>query len=483
MGGAIARDGSMEMQCQSCHGTMSQVGSPARVGWFMEPTCQSCHTGTATSNNGRIRYTSSFETNGSVRLATNQTFATKSNTPAAGLSLYRFSAGHGGLQCSACHGSTHAEFPATHRNDNLRNEKIQGHAGVMVECTACHVSMTASATTVGAGPHGMHPIGQTMADNHPDLLEGGSVTRAQCQACHGTTYRGTELARAQTARTVTSKFGTKTYFRGRQVSCYDCHDGANSSNPSANTPSVVAGISTHTASGQPVDMTLPAYDANGNALTLRVVSQPGHGSVGVSNRNATYFPDAGFVGNDSFTFTAYDGFSDGNLATGTVSVAQGPFGFTAVAHVPESAPLDWPAPFGVTPTLSNVTAAASVDWNFGDGSAHSANTFTNHAYKAAGSYQWTLVCSVQAGATQASTTNSRTIVVSAPQTVEAAVVAGGLVFAWPKYEGDSLLEWTSELGPAAVWNVDTNRPVIGPNNVGVVVGKPGGMRFYRLRKL
>ncbi len=483
MGGAIALDGSMEMQCQSCHGSMSQVGSPNRVGWFMEPTCQSCHTGTATSNNGRIRYTTSFETNGSVRVATNQTFATKSNTPAAGLSLYRFSAGHGGLQCSACHGSTHAEFPATHRNDNLRNQAIQGHAGVMVECTACHTAMSASATTVGAGPHGMHPLGQTMVDNHPDLLEGGTVTRAQCQACHGVTYRGTELARAQNARTVTSKFGTKTYFRGQQVTCYDCHNGANSSDPSANTPPVVAGISTNTTSGQPVDMSLPASDANGNVLALRVISQTAHGSVGLSNLVATYFPDTGFVGNDSFTFTANDGTSDGNLATGTVAVAQGTFGITAVARVPSTVPQDWPAPFGVTPSPSNVTATASVDWNFGDGSSQSASPFTNHAYSVAGTYHWTVICSVQAGATQASVTNTGTIVVTAPQTVEAGVVSGELVFAWPKFAGDSILEWTSELGPAAVWNVDTNRPVIGPNNIGVVVGNPGGVRFYRLRKL
>ncbi len=124
MGSAIARDGTMSMQCQSCHGSMSQVGSLNRVGWFMEPNCQGCHTGHATSNNGQIRYTSVFETNGAMRVATNQTFATQPNTPAPGLSLYRFSAGHGGLQCSACHGSTHAEFPAAHRNDNIRNEKI-----------------------------------------------------------------------------------------------------------------------------------------------------------------------------------------------------------------------------------------------------------------------------------------------------------------------------------------------------------------------
>jgi len=158
MGAAVAADGSMALQCQSCHGNMSQVGSTNRVGWFMEPNCQSCHTGTATSNNGQIRYTSSFtDTNGTVRLPVNQTFATQPDTPAGGLSLYRFSAGHGGLQCEACHGSTHAEFPATHRNDNLRNIALQGHAGVMVECASCHTAMP---NTPNGGPHGMHAIGQ-----------------------------------------------------------------------------------------------------------------------------------------------------------------------------------------------------------------------------------------------------------------------------------------------------------------------------------
>ena len=74
----------MDMQCQACHGNMSMVGSPDRVGWFMEPNCQSCHTGTATSNNGQIRYSSAFEANGTPRVAVNATFATTPNTPAAG---------------------------------------------------------------------------------------------------------------------------------------------------------------------------------------------------------------------------------------------------------------------------------------------------------------------------------------------------------------------------------------------------------------
>lgn len=483
MGGAIARDGSMEMQCQSCHGNMIQVGSLSRVGWFMEPNCQSCHTGSATSNNGKIRFTSCFETNGAVRVPTNQIFATNPNQPAPGLSLYRFSSGHGGLQCSACHGSTHAEFPATHSNDNLRNERIQGHAGMMVECTACHISMTASAITVGAGPHGMHPLGQTMVERHPDLIEGGSVTRSQCQACHGTNYRGTELARAQNTRTVTSKFGAKTYYRGQQVSCYDCHNGANSESPSANTPPVVGNASTNTLSGVPVTMALPASDANGSSVTLRVVSQPLHGAVGVSDQLATYFPEPGFVGNDSFTYTANDGTSDGNLATGIVAVEQGVFAITVVARVPSNASADWPSPFGVIPTPSNVVAIVAIDWDFGDGTPHASGAFTNHAYHVAGTYQWTVICSIQAGATQASATNTGTIVITSPQAIKASVVSGEVLFSWPKYDGDALLEWTSALGPTAVWNVDTNPPVIGPDNIRILVANPGGTRFYRLRKL
>ena len=188
MGSAIAADGSMEMQCQSCHGSMSQVGSSARVGWFMEPACQNCHTGTATKNNGQIRYTSVFDTNGQPRVPVDQTFATSADTPAAGLSLYRFSIGHGGLQCSACHGSTHAEFPSSHRNDNIRNIQLQGYAGVTVECTACHATVP---TGANGGPHGMHPVDQTWVSDHYYLvgLWGGvlhaghvtaQITEAQC---------------------------------------------------------------------------------------------------------------------------------------------------------------------------------------------------------------------------------------------------------------------------------------------------------------
>jgi hypothetical protein len=474
MGGAVAPDGSMEMQCQSCHGNMSAVGSSSRVGWFMEPNCQSCHTGTATSNNGKIRYTSSFETNGAVRVATNQTFATNPDTPASGLSLFRFSRGHGGLQCEACHGSTHAEFPATHRNDNIRNEKIQGHAGMMIECTACHTAMP---STITSGPHGMHPLGDNWALNHGDLFEGAppAATRQQCQVCHGAAYRGTVLSRAQGPRPLNTKFGSRTLWRGQQVGCYDCHDGVNSSNPSANTPPVVGNVSTNTLSGASVAMTLPGTDANGHALTFRVVSQPAHGSVGVSNNLATYFADPGYVGSDTFTFTANDGFSDSNLGTGTVTVAAGSFAISAAAHVPPNWPAGWPAPFGAVVTPSNTTAIITYDWDFGDSSAHGTSEYVSHAYAGPGTYSWTLV----ARASSAQATVTGTITIMGPILLHADSAANLVVLTWPRAQADVVLEQTPVL-PSPGWEASTNAVLGGPINH-VQVPNPTGNAFYRLR--
>ena len=314
MGSAVAADGTMSMQCQACHGGMSQVGSPTRVGWFQEPDCQSCHTGTATRNNGQIRYTSVFDGSGKVRVAVDGTFATNPDTPAAGISLYRFSRGHGGLQCSACHGSTHAEFPAADPNDNLRNEQIQGHAGVVAECTACHPSMP---VTDNGGPHGMHPVGQDWVDEHKHGVD--ALGRAACQACHGTDDRGTVLSRVQGARSFSVEgLGTQTFYRGATVGCYTCHQGPSSDTWNTTPPPAISDVSAATTAGSPVRMTLPS--GNPSAVP-RVLSQPANGTVGVNGGIATYHPAEGFVGTDTFTFASYDGAKNSAPATATVRVA------------------------------------------------------------------------------------------------------------------------------------------------------------------
>jgi len=477
MGGAIARDGTMAMQCQSCHGNMSRVGSPNRVGWFMEPNCQSCHTGHATSNNGQIRYTSAFETNGSVRVATNQIFATQSNSPAMGLSLYRFSAGHGGLQCSACHGSTHAEFPATHRNDNIRNEKIQGHAGVTAECVACHVTMPYNTTTAVGGPHGMHPIGQGWVSFHHDAIQ-SAADRQKCAACHGADFRGTVLSRAVGPRTLTASFDSATVtlnlFQGALIGCYNCHNGPQNESLNTSAAPVVSPFTTNTTSGQSVVFTLPVTGLN---VDTRIISQPSHGAVGLSNAVATYFPDPGFIGTDRFTFAAWDGMKNSALATGTVAVAEGPYSIAVNALVPPEYPAGWPAPFTAVAAPSNTTSVVTYKWDFGDGSLHDTNRHAMHAYSAPGSYAWTLVA--RAG-TDVSGAQGTLMVGPA---IRLGVKTGlATQIEWPRSIADAILEHTISLGPLADWQAATNQVYATPNAFKVELAEPGAEHYLRLRE-
>ena len=313
MGKAVGADGTLAMQCQSCHGNMAQVGSPDRRGWIDEPQCQSCHTGNAVSNSGAIRNTSAFDpSTGAWRSAVNSLFAVNPGT------LYRFSSGHGGLQCAACHNSTHAEVPSLEANDNVQSQLVQGHSGVLVECSACH---TTTPSTVSGGPHGMHPVGTSWVSRHGEAA--GDGLTGQCRACHGSNFRGTVLSRSKTSRTLNAgDFGTKTFWAGYTVGCYNCHNGPNgegrgpSNAPSVANASLVSG-------GSPAAVGLKASGGNGSALVLRIVSQPQHGTVGLSGTTATYFPDSSFAGSDSFTFAASDGTLDSNLGTVTVGSSGG----------------------------------------------------------------------------------------------------------------------------------------------------------------
>ena len=476
MGGAVAADGSMEMQCQSCHGNMSQVGAASRVGWFMEPNCQSCHSGTATHNNGQIRYTSAFtDNNGTVRVPADTTFATQPNTPAPGISLFRFSAGHGGLQCEACHGSTHEEFPATHRNDNLRNIALQGHAGVMVECTSCHASMPVSTTSAAGGPHGMHPVGQSWVSGHSDYIQGNL---AQCQACHGTDYRGTVLSRAQGNRALTANFDGGTValnlFRGAVIGCYTCHNGPSDDSVNISTPPSVANLSTNTVNDKTVTFALPV---TGVGTVVRIVSQTVNGSVGLSNGLATYFPNPGFVGTDSFTFAAYDGSKNSGLGTGTVTVSQGAYSITADALVPTSYPAGWPVAFTVVPTVVNNGAGVVIDWDFGDSTPHGTGQYPTHAYNLPGTYNWSVVCTVAGSAV----TNVGTIRIDAPLQLTQIVAGNSVSIAWPLSVADVILESCPSLGSSGPWAWVTNTPTVGASGASVTVPASGN-RFFRTRR-
>jgi hypothetical protein len=315
MGKAIGADGESMMSCQDCHGSMSEVGNASRAGWLEEPNCQSCHTGDATANAGAIRFANAFDAPGHLRTTTNSRFATTPDVPAAGFSLYRFSVGHGGLECSACHGSPHAIWPSSENNDNLQSISAQGHKGTIVECSTCHSNLQENQYQ---GPHGMHPTGAAWVDHHGDAAEQQGT--ASCRACHGTTSRGTVLSRSQADRTLNTEFGTRTFWRGYEVGCYDCHNGPNSENQTTNTPPVVNSRNEATPTDMPLTMTLFATDPNPDVLTLRIVEQPRHGAVAFDGTTAVYRAWDNYVGTDSFTYAAGDNKSNSNLGTVTIDV-------------------------------------------------------------------------------------------------------------------------------------------------------------------
>ena len=99
-----------DMICQNCHGTMSVIANSIANGrrpWLDEPKCGSstCHGSNYAEEPGK---------------------------------LFRESKGHGGLFCSACHGSPHAIYPTREVNDNLQSIRLQGHTGVISNCIVCH---------------------------------------------------------------------------------------------------------------------------------------------------------------------------------------------------------------------------------------------------------------------------------------------------------------------------------------------------------
>jgi hypothetical protein len=231
------------MGCYSCHGDMLATGGafPLAAGgsidgtndghgrrpWKDLPRCSSCHTGDALSHitgpgtvpsSDGIRLRQAWRTGdqaASPIAPTNLRFAENTNT------LFRFSKGHGGLSCEACHGSTHAEWPIADpaSNDNVAANELQGHVGAIMECASCHANGTPASTM--NGPHGMHNVDSaSWVDNHEDFYD---ASHASCQTCHGTNLLGTVLSRAAADRTFSHDGHTYHLTAGQPVACNTCH--------------------------------------------------------------------------------------------------------------------------------------------------------------------------------------------------------------------------------------------------------------------
>jgi hypothetical protein len=475
---SIATNGSLAMQCQNCHGSISAVGTAGRQGWADEPKCQSCHTGTAVSNSGALRFTSAFDATGQIRQPANRAYATETNVPAAGLELFRVSQGHGGLNCAACHGSAHAEWLSTQANDNVQSQQIQNLAGggVLTSCSACHTSTPPART---GGPHGMHPVDSSWASNHDQN------NRTECQACHGVDYRGSVLSWAQGARSFSGDINSQ-FWHGFQIGCYTCHAGPNGGDTGSgntNAPPSVSNLLATTLSGTPLQIPLTGSDPNGNVLSYRVVSQPAHGTVSLTGNTATYFPEQGFVGNDSFTYAAWDGSTDSKLGTVTLTATSGPCALTASTLVPTAAFPNSAVPFRATAVLTQCSGAITYDWDFGDGSPHASGTNVSHIYPVSADYGWTL--NVTSGG--ASQTVSGVLTVSptlGPPLILTATSLGFLVnLSWPADPIPTALETATDIGQPYAWQPDVDPVYFDGTNNNVQIFFPYWQQLFRVRRL
>ncbi len=88
----------------------------------------------------------------------------------------------------------------------------------------------------------------------------------------------------------------------------------------SNQAPVATAQSVSTSENTAENITLAASDADGDALTYNIVSNPSHGVLSGSGANRTYTPTSGYVGADSFTFRANDGTANSNLATVSITV-------------------------------------------------------------------------------------------------------------------------------------------------------------------
>jgi hypothetical protein len=221
--GAMATAG---IGCQDCHGGLLAVGGvynlastgQPRDPWVDLPKCQSCHTGDVASYQGNTlilrRAYNTVDPAATPRIATNKRFAENDNT------LYRFSLGHNGVACEACHGSTHAEWPVrAGLNDNITAQQIQGHTGPIIECSVCHGTGQALTTN---GPHGLHNINNSnWNSNHDNFFENNPVN---CQACHGGRLEGTPLSRVAADRSLHKPNSQVIQVaKGTAISCNLCH--------------------------------------------------------------------------------------------------------------------------------------------------------------------------------------------------------------------------------------------------------------------
>jgi uncharacterized repeat protein (TIGR01451 family) len=133
-------------------------------------------------------------------------------------------------------------------------------------------------------------------------------------------------------------------------------------NITVDAPPVNASQSVTTPVGVALPIALAASEPDGNVPAFTIVAPPVHGTLTGASPAVTYAPDAGFTGQDFFTFTSSDGPAFGNIAAVSILVAAPPVSadqsLATAAGVALPITLAASEPDGDTPGYTIVTAPA-----------------------------------------------------------------------------------------------------------------------------
>ena len=111
-----------------------------------------------------------------------------------------------------------------------------------------------------------------------------------------------------------------------------------------NIPPTAQDMTVTTAEDTSLDIPLDVYDADGNPLTVIIVTQPLHGSLVIEGLTVTYTPYLNYNGPDSFVYKVNDGLADSNTATVSITVTpvnDPPVAYGATVETMENTAVDF----------------------------------------------------------------------------------------------------------------------------------------------
>jgi large repetitive protein len=184
-------------------------------------------------------------------------------------------------------------------------------------------------TTVEPGASVAVTFGATDVDgNLLDIIITGLPTKGTVWV-GSTALDSTSLPYTIPGHAAAASYTSVTGDHGDQTIKFKANDGTGDSNAATVTvrinlaPAASAITTFYTTPSTDLKVTLPATDPDGDTLTYKVTSLPGHGRLlngttalgdtdipfSTSKNTITFSPDAMFHGQDSFTFTATDGYA------------------------------------------------------------------------------------------------------------------------------------------------------------------------------